>query len=85
MDELFQYVKSRERDLIALIREMVECESPSDDPAAVNRFADLVADSVSGLASVRTLPGGRFGKILVCEMNLPGRRKSGPSANRTTR
>ena len=29
-----------------LIREFVECESPSDSPAAVKRFMDLLADSV---------------------------------------
>jgi glutamate carboxypeptidase len=56
---------------------MVECESPSDDPAAVDRFGDLVADSAAGLAKIRRLPAGRFGRILVCEMNLPGRKKSG--------
>ena len=56
---------------------MVECESPSDDPAAVNRFVELVADSVRGLARVRTFPGGRFGRHLQCEFLLPGRAKQG--------
>ncbi len=58
----------------------VECESPSDDPAAVNRFVDLVADTVAGYAKVRTYPGGprgRYGRILTAEMDLPGKRKSG--------
>jgi glutamate carboxypeptidase len=56
---------------------MVECESPSDDPAAVNRFIDLIADTAAPYAKVKTRPGGRFGRILVCEMTLPGRRKTG--------
>jgi len=56
---------------------MVECESPSDDPAAVNRFVDLVADTVSAYAKVKTRPGGKFGKLLFCEMTLPGRKKNG--------
>ena len=32
------------------IREFVECESPSDDPAAVNRFVDLLASNVAAIA-----------------------------------
>src|SRR5262249_50952056 len=77
VDTLLKFARSCERDAISLIRQMVECESPSDNPAAVNRFADLVADSAAGFAKIRQLPGGRFGRILVCEMNLPGRKKSG--------
>ncbi len=55
----------------------MECESPSDAPEAVNRFVELVADTVAPFAKVKTVGGGRFGKHLVCEMNLPGRRKRG--------
>jgi glutamate carboxypeptidase len=77
VDPLLQFARSQERELIALIRQMVECESPSDEAPSVNRFVELIADSVSGLAKTRTLSGGRFGKILLCEMNLPGRKKSG--------
>jgi glutamate carboxypeptidase len=63
--------------MVAVIRQFVECESPSDSPAAVNRFVDLVAETVAPFAAVKTLAGGAFGKMLVCEMQLPGRRKSG--------
>jgi glutamate carboxypeptidase len=56
---------------------MVECESPSDDPAAVNRFVNLIADTLAGAARIRTLPGRQFGRILSCEMVLPGRKKTG--------
>jgi glutamate carboxypeptidase len=63
--------------MVATIREFVECESPSDDPAAVNRFVDLVASRASGMARSKTLPGGRFGKHLRCEFELPGRKKDG--------
>src|SRR5207247_8585670 len=49
----------------------------SDDPAAVNRLVELVADTVRGVARVKTVAGGEFGKHLVCEMDLPGRKKSG--------
>jgi glutamate carboxypeptidase len=77
LDPILAFARSRERPLTAMIRSFVECESPSDDPAAVNRFVDLVCDTVSGFAKVKRLPGGRFGRILVCEMTLPGRQKNG--------
>jgi len=51
---------------------MVECESPSDDPSAVNRFVDLVAATVEPFAAVQTHPGGKFGRHLLCEFALPG-------------
>jgi glutamate carboxypeptidase len=50
-----------------MLRTMVECESPSDDAAAVNRFVELFADLASPMAKVRTIAGGRFGKHLLCE------------------
>jgi len=57
-----------------LIRELVECESPSDNPAAVNRFVDLLTSKLSPIGTVKTLPGGRFGRHLRCEFSLPGTR-----------
>ena len=77
MDGLLSFAQARQKALIATLRSFVECESPSDEPVAVNRFVELVADTVAGHAKVRTLHGGRFGRILICEMSLPGRRKSG--------
>jgi len=38
---------------------------------------ELVSDTVTPLAKVKTFPGGKFGKHLVCEAELPGREKSG--------
>ena len=77
MDPLLTYLAAQERAIAALIRQFVECESPSDDPEAVNRFVELVSDTVSPIARVKTHAGGAFGKHLVCEMQLPGRKKSG--------
>jgi glutamate carboxypeptidase len=77
MDQFLAYAQSKQDELITLIREMVECESPSDDPAAVNRFVDLVAVRVAGLANVQTFLGGRFGKHLRMEFLLPGTKKAG--------
>ena len=58
--------------MVAQIRQFVECESPSDDAAAVSRFVELVSDTVTPFGKVKT-----FGKHLVCEIQLPGRKKSG--------
>src|SRR5205823_2887262 len=71
------YITAHQDPLVALLRQLVECESPSDDPAAVNRFVELVSDTISPMARVRTHSGGKFGRHLVCEMQLPGRKKSG--------
>jgi len=77
VDAILAHVHSQAADITALIRAFVECESPSDDSAAVNRFVDLVADTVNPFARTRTIPGGKFGRQLMCEMTLPGRKKSG--------
>jgi glutamate carboxypeptidase len=75
MDACLVFARAKQREMIALIRELVECESPSEDARAVDRFVDLVAARVSGRAGVRTFPGGRFGRHLRCEFTLPGPRK----------
>jgi glutamate carboxypeptidase len=51
----------------SMLRQMVECESPSDDPAAVNRFVELLSDLVTPHAKLKSIPGGAFGKHLLCE------------------
>src|ERR1035438_530054 len=77
VDSLLSFAHAHQAEITAMIRNFAECESPSDDPAAVNRFVDLVSDTVAPYAKVRTYPGGRYGRILTAEMQLPGRRKSG--------
>jgi glutamate carboxypeptidase len=77
VDSIHFYAQSRQLDLIALIRQFVECESPSDSPEAVNRFVELLSDTLAPMAKIKTHSGGRFGKHLVAELDLPGRRKSG--------
>lgn len=77
MHALLQFAQSKQSDIIAFIREMVECESPSDIPAAVNRFVDLISSRLTGIAKVKTFSGGRFGQHVRCEFTLPGRKKEG--------
>jgi glutamate carboxypeptidase len=77
VDPLLAWARSRQKPIISLIRSMVECESPSDDPAAVNHFVELIGDTVSPFAKLKTVDGGKFGKHLICEFQLPGRKKNG--------
>lgn len=77
MDSILSYVRQHQPEIVSLIRQFVECESPSDSPDAVNRFQELVADTVSGFAHVKTVAADKFGKQLLCEMHTPGRKKNG--------
>ena len=72
MDEVLAHVQAQQNELIALIRRFVECESPSDDPHAVNGFVDLIASTVEPFAGVETFARGEFGRHLLCEFALPG-------------
>jgi glutamate carboxypeptidase len=77
VDPILAYLRAKQPEIVALTGQLVQCESPSDDPAAVNRLVELVSDAFAPSARVRTFPGGKFGKHLVCEFQLPGRKKSG--------
>ncbi len=76
-DPLLTWVQSHRPQLVAMIRAMVECESPSDNPRAVNRFVELFSGWAAPVARVKSVPGGRFGNHLLCEFQLPGSKKSG--------
>jgi glutamate carboxypeptidase len=77
VDSILFEARARQKQIVALIREMVECESPSDDPAAVNRFVDLLGDVAPSFARVKTVSGGRFGRHVVCEFDLFGKKTGG--------
>ena len=76
-DAILAHIRTRQEAIVSLIRTLVECESPTDSPESVNRAMDLIADAAAPFARSKTVKGGKFGKHLVCEMQLPGRRKSG--------
>ncbi|MGA2038341.1 MAG: M20 family metallopeptidase [Bryobacteraceae bacterium] len=77
MDPILRQVKSYQAVMLDLIGAFVGCESPSDDRAAVDRFVDLVGETLAPVARLKVVPGGRFGHHLLAEMKLPGRKKSG--------
>ena len=73
MDSYLRYTRRNQKDIIALIREFVECESPSDHPPSIHRFVDLLSDRVSDIAKVKKFAGGH----LRVEFTLPGNKKDG--------
>ncbi len=77
MDPLLVYAQARQSAIIETIRQMVECESPSDDRAAVNRHVEQLCDMLAGEAKLTRKKGGTYGDHLLVEFALPGRKKSG--------
>jgi glutamate carboxypeptidase len=73
MDSYLRYARTKQKDIIALIKEFVECESPSDDAPGIKRFIDLLSASVSDIAKVKKFEGGHA-RI---EFTLPGTKKDG--------
>lgn len=73
MDPVLDYAQRHTEPVIELVRELVECESPSDDPAALARMRDLLAERLSPIATVKRAGGSH----LLAEMRLPARRPQG--------
>lgn len=68
MDSVLTHIRLKQKQLIAFLRDMVECESPSDSPASIRRCNDLIADHVADIARCR-----RIRNHLLIEFRLPGR------------
>jgi glutamate carboxypeptidase len=77
MHPYLRYATSKQPEIAGLIRELVECESPSDSPRDVNRFVDLMIERTRDIASPKTIASDGFGKHLRLEFDLPGRKKKG--------
>ena len=77
MHPFLVFAQAKQRDIVGLIRELVECESPTDNPQAVNRFVDLLANRIEDASYVKRLPAGRFGNHLRCEFRLGGAKPFG--------
>ncbi|MCP5117659.1 MAG: M20 family metallopeptidase [bacterium] len=71
MDKILDFTRAHQKATIALIRELVECESPSEDKAALGRMRDLIVGRLTDLGKVRKVRGGH----LHCQFDLPGPRK----------
>jgi glutamate carboxypeptidase len=77
MDQILANVRRKQKEMITFLRDLVECESPSNDPAAIQRFCDLFSSRISDIADCRFVPGGKFGPHLQCDFRLPGHKKKG--------
>jgi glutamate carboxypeptidase len=73
VDSLLAYARAKQKNIIDLIQRLVECESPSDDRDALDRFVSLMEDVVAPMAKIRILPHGH----MRAEFLLPGSKKSG--------
>jgi glutamate carboxypeptidase len=73
MDSYLRFARAKQKEIVALIREFVECESPSDHPPSISRFVDLLSTRVGDIAKVKKFDGGHA-RI---EFNLPGTKKDG--------
>jgi hypothetical protein len=71
MDSCLRYARKNQKAIVALIREFVECESPSDHPPSIERFTDLLFERVRDIANVKKFNGGH----LRVEFDLPGNKK----------
>jgi glutamate carboxypeptidase len=73
MDSYLRYARAKQKDIIGLIREFVECESPSDHPPGIHRFVELLAERVGDIAQMKRFDGGHAR----VEFSLPGSKKDG--------
>ena len=68
MDPLLSWAHGKRPEIIAFIRELVECESPSDAPEAIGRFFDLFANSIADTADTAIEEG-----LLMCRFHTDAR------------
>ena len=69
---LLAWAEAHLEETIALVRELVECESPSDDAAAIKRFNKLFIARAAGLKAESFAGGHLRGRF-----QLPGTEKDG--------
>jgi glutamate carboxypeptidase len=72
MDPFLHWARKNQPAVIKMIREFVECESPTDSPADVKWFMDLLVESVSDIAACDIDGHG----ALICQFELPASRKN---------
>jgi glutamate carboxypeptidase len=60
VDTLLSYTQANLANIIALIRRMVECESPSDSPSALANFVSLISAELSPMAKIHNFRHGHM-------------------------
>jgi glutamate carboxypeptidase len=77
MHPYLRYAHEKQAEIIDFLKEMVECESPTDSPADVNRFVDLIVEQTKDIAVAKILEADGYGRHLLLEFKLPGDKKEG--------
>jgi glutamate carboxypeptidase len=77
-DPILAWAQAKQNDLVTFLRELVECESPSDDAAAVERCVSLISSRVEDIAQVTIVPGtDGLGPHMQLEFDTAGDQKDG--------
>ncbi len=74
MDEILAKAHALWPEARGLLRRLVECESPTEDAAAVTRFMELLAEETRDCAQARLVRMPNAGKCLLLSFRLPGKR-----------
>src|SRR5204862_1549503 len=77
MDPFLAWASSKQEELLAFLRAMVELETPSRDEKAIASFADLLEEQTSDIAKLKRVKAPGFGPHLILEFDLPGSKKRG--------
>src|SRR5215475_2941047 len=77
MDRVLRYAREKQKDIVALTREFVECESPSDNPSAVNRFVDLMIARTKDIATASVSRGTTYGRNARLAFTVGPKKKDG--------
>src|SRR5579885_2769439 len=77
VDTFLRYARQKQKDIIALTRDLVECESPSDHPPSVNRFVEEMTKRTRDIARVEVLRGTTYGHNARFTFTLPGKENDG--------
>jgi glutamate carboxypeptidase len=78
VDPILAWAQAKQNEFIAFLRELVECESPSDNARAVTALVDLLQGWLARLGKTKVFTGkDGFGPHLLCEFDLPGETEEG--------
>lgn len=79
MDKVLEKARQQWPATRAMLKRLVECESPTGDAAAVTRFMELLAEEARDCAGAKLVRMPRAGRCLLLGFQLPGgRRKRRP-------
>jgi glutamate carboxypeptidase len=77
MHPLLRYTKANKEEIVATVRQMVECESPTDSPADVNRYVELLIQHSKDIATPKLIKSDKYGNHLRLEFKAPGKAREG--------